>query len=214
MVQITHSKENLEKITSILEAAQKRFGLYGLEKTTMSEIASDINMSKGSIYYYFPDKEQLYKAVIEKEHDEFLQKVKERIDKMSDPAEMLKEYVKINLQFFRIFLNLSRTKLNEIKGLNPLMKEIVTSQRTKETTILINIFKKGNENGYFGIQNPEDIAILFLDLLRGLRRMIVGKKEVFYLEKEEYDEMTKKVFLFTEIFINGLMFKLLKINSD
>jgi AcrR family transcriptional regulator len=210
MVLITHSNENPEKITSILEAAQKRFGLFGLEKTTMSEIASDINMSKGSIYYYFPDKEQLYKTVIEKEHDEFLQKVNERIIELSDPSEMLKEFVKVNLQFFRIFLNLSRIRLSEIKGLNPIMKEIITSQTTKEKTILINIFKHGNESGYFKIQDHEEIASLFLDLLRGLRRMTVGKKDVFYLEMEEYDELVKKVNLFTEIFINGLKIKLKK----
>jgi len=204
MVQITHNKENFEKISSILDAAQKRFGLYGLEKTTMNEIASDINMSKGSIYYYFPDKEQLYKTIIEKEHDEFLLKVHEHINSITDPSLMLREYVKVNLQFFRIFLNLSRVRLNEIKGLNPFMKEIITTQRTKEKAILINIFEKGNERGYFKILNLEEISDLFLDLLRGLRRMIVGKKEVFYLEEEEYNEMVRKVNLFTEIFINGL----------
>ena len=204
MVQITHNKENTEKISSILDAAQKRFGLYGLEKTTMSEIASDINMSKGSIYYYFPDKEQLYKSIIEKEHDEFLLKVHEHINIIKDPSLMLREYVKVNLQFFRIFLNLSRVRLNEIKGLTPFMKDIITNQRTKEKAILINIFEKGNESGYFKIMNLEEISDLFLDLLRGLRRMIVGKKEVFYLEEEEYNEMVRKVNLFTEIFINGL----------
>jgi AcrR family transcriptional regulator len=204
MVQITHNKENIEKISSILDAAQKRFGLYGLEKTTMNEIASDINMSKGSIYYYFPDKEQLYKTIIEKEHDEFLLKVHEHINIITDPSLMLREYVKVNLQFFRIFLNLSRVRLNELKGLNPFMKEIITNQRTKEKAILINIFKRGNESGYFKILNLEEISDLFLDLLRGLRRMIVGKKEVFYLEEEEYNEMVRKVNLFTEIFISGL----------
>lgn len=204
MVHITHCGENIEKITDILKAAQKRFGLYGLEKTTMNEIAADLNMSKGSIYYYFPDKEQLYKAVVEKEHNEFLQSVKGRIIEMDDPANILREYVKINLEFFRTLLTLSRTRMNEMTGLSPFMKEIVIDQRAKEETLLIDIFKKGSEMGSFMIQNHEEVAILFLDLMRGLRKMIIGKKEIFYLEKEEYDILVKKVKLFTEIFINGL----------
>jgi AcrR family transcriptional regulator len=43
------------KVTSIIEAARKRFSHYGLTKTTMNEIAADIGMSKASLYYYFPD---------------------------------------------------------------------------------------------------------------------------------------------------------------
>ncbi len=204
MVHITHCGENIEKIGDILDAAQKRFGLYGLEKTTMSEIAADLNMSKGSIYYYFPDKEKLYKAVVEKEHTEFLENVKERINELDEPVEMLKEYLRISQEFFRSFLNLSRTRMNEIVGLSPFMKEIVTEQRTKEKVVLIEIFKKGSEMGRFYLQNHEDVAILFLDLIRGLRRMIIGKKEIFYLENEEYEILQTKMNLFADIFLRGL----------
>ena len=59
------------KTDLIIEAAQKRFGLYGVEKTSMREIANDLKLSKASLYYYFPDKESLYKAVVEKEQKEF-----------------------------------------------------------------------------------------------------------------------------------------------
>jgi AcrR family transcriptional regulator len=204
MVHITHCGENIEKIGDILDAAQKRFGLYGLEKTTMSEIAADLNMSKGSIYYYFPDKEKLYKAVVEKEHTEFLENVKERIHELDEPAEMLKEYLRISQEFFRSFLNLSRTRMNEIVGLSPFMKEIVTEQRTKEKVVLIEIFKKGSEMSRFYLQNHEDVAILFLDLIRGLRRMIIGKKEIFYLENKEYEVLQTKMNLFADIFLRGL----------
>ena len=79
MVQIIHRGDNLEKTNEILAAAQKRFGMYGLDKTSVSEIAADLNMSKGSIYYYFPDKDSLYMAVVEKEHTEFLETVEESI---------------------------------------------------------------------------------------------------------------------------------------
>ena len=64
----------------ILDAAQKRFGLYGIEKTSMREIADDLNLSKASLYYYFPDKESLYRAVVEKEQSEFLDRIAERMN--------------------------------------------------------------------------------------------------------------------------------------
>ena len=73
----------------IIEASQRRFGLYGIEKTSMREIADDLKLSKASLYYYFPDKESLYKAVVEKEQDEFIAKISERILSIQEPEQLL-----------------------------------------------------------------------------------------------------------------------------
>ena len=53
-------KEKTDKRELIIETAQKRFGLYGIEKTSMREIANDLNMTKGSLYYYFSGKRKIY----------------------------------------------------------------------------------------------------------------------------------------------------------
>jgi TetR/AcrR family transcriptional regulator len=50
----------------IIEAAEKRFMHFGVDKTTMNEIADDLSISKASLYYYFPDKLNLYGAVLHK----------------------------------------------------------------------------------------------------------------------------------------------------
>jgi TetR/AcrR family transcriptional repressor of mexJK operon len=44
-------KSHENKAAVIVETAQRRFAIYGIEKTTMREIAGDLNMSKGSLYY-------------------------------------------------------------------------------------------------------------------------------------------------------------------
>src|ERR1035437_7629654 len=90
-----------EKVQMIIEVAQKRFGLYGLEKTSMREIADDLNLSKASLYYYFPDKENLYKAVVEKEQIEFIAKISKRIFSIQEPEHLLLEYAKAPLSYFR-----------------------------------------------------------------------------------------------------------------
>ena len=108
MVLITHTGHNLEMLDSILGTAQKRFGQYGMAKTTMQEIADDMGISKASIYYYFPDKQQLYMAVIEREHEEFLDMVAETLKALKDPAEMLVQYSSMRLKHIGSMLNLSR----------------------------------------------------------------------------------------------------------
>ena len=66
--------ENLsgEKTQNILSAARRRFAHYGFSKVTMDEIAGDVEMGKASLYYYFPTKEDLFKAVVIQEQNEFV----------------------------------------------------------------------------------------------------------------------------------------------
>src|ERR1035437_8317460 len=99
-------KGNKEQL--IIEVAQKRFGLYGIEKTAMREIADDIKLSKASLYYYFPDKESLYKAVVEKEQNEFLARITEKMLNLQSSDQLLREYAVARLLYFRSLLNISR----------------------------------------------------------------------------------------------------------
>src|ERR1700733_14021802 len=69
---ITANDQQDVKKEKILEAAHHRFLHFGYSKTTMNEIAGDLSMSKALLYYYFPDKSQLYVAVMRKVAGEYL----------------------------------------------------------------------------------------------------------------------------------------------
>src|SRR5665647_1398086 len=111
-----------KKLQIIIEASQKRFGVFGVEKTSMREIADDIKLSKASLYYYFPDKESLYKSVVEKEQSEFINNVSKRILSINEPEQLLREYAKARLSYFRTLLNLSRLRLEVYSDLKPVLR--------------------------------------------------------------------------------------------
>lgn len=50
---------------ALLDAAVRQFAQHGYDKTSMRDIAAVAGMLAGSIYYYFPTKEQLFLAVHE-----------------------------------------------------------------------------------------------------------------------------------------------------
>jgi AcrR family transcriptional regulator len=196
-----------EKINDIISAAQIRFGLYGIEKTSMQEISSDLNMSKGSLYYYFPDKEHLYKAVVEKEQSEFISILNEKINQIDDPVLLLEEYVKTRLVYFRSLMNLSRLRLESYSEIRPLISDVLIKFRKNEKEIIMNIFRDGNEKKIFKIEDIDETASLFLDLLRGLRVTMINKMKLLYIGQEEYDMIMKKTISFTNIFIKGLKYR-------
>jgi len=195
------------KVQIIIETAQKRFGLFGIEKTSMQDIADDLKLSKASLYYYFPDKESLYKAVIEKEQNEFIKEITEKVLSINEPDSLLREYVTTRLSYFRTLLNLSRLRLEAYSDLKPVFRETMIQFKEKEKGIILKIFNDGINKEVFFIQDVDKTASLFLDLLKGLRISVVNDKKTLFIEDEEYDKLLYNTVAFTDIFIKGLSIK-------
>ena len=198
--------EKTDKIQMIIEASQRRFGMYGIEKTSMREIADDLKLSKASLYYYFPDKETLYKAVVEKEQTEFILKISERISSIYEPEGLLLEYANSRLSYFRTLLNLSRLRLDIYSNLRPSFRETILRFKEKEKEIIKRIFEKGISSGVFFISDTDQTASLFLDLLKGLRITVVNEKKTLFIDQDEYDLILEKTIAFTNLFIRGIKF--------
>ena len=70
-----YSKTNLVNLNTmkddtknkILEVAEKLFSRFGFHKTSMDEIAKIARKAKGSLYYHFASKEDLFREVVAKE---------------------------------------------------------------------------------------------------------------------------------------------------
>jgi AcrR family transcriptional regulator len=199
--------DNPEKINLIIESAQKRFGVFGLMKTTMREIAGDLNMSKGLLYYYFPDKEHLYKSVVEKEQQEFLEMLNNRIKEDSDPEANLREYVNLRMSYFRSLLNLSRLSFDASKELKSIMGDVWINFRNNEVEIIKKVILKGIKKGLFNVDKIDDTSALFVDVLKGLRNMEINKKRIFIIDDSEYEDLSRKSNDFVDIFINGLKYR-------
>ena len=205
----TEEKYKEDKPEIILNAAQKRFSIYGVEKTSMREIADDVNMSKASLYYYFPDKESLYLKVIEKEQSEFLKSIMEDIRVISDPVECLRKYAIKRLSYFRTLLNLGRLKVVEIYGLKPVLASTLNRFSEEERKLVARILDSGRQSGQFVIQDIHKTAVLFLDLLKGLRSGFMANREITVINDSEYGVLCDKVADITDIFIKGLMYNAL-----
>jgi AcrR family transcriptional regulator len=195
------------RVETIINAAQKRFGIYGVEKTTMREIADDLQISKAALYYYFPDKEDLYSFVVRKEQAEFLDIIEEDLRTSPDPGLNLRKYALTRLSYFRKLLNLSRIRLASLSGLKPRIATIMIDFREKEKEHIRKLLDEGKKSGQFDIDDTEKTATLFLDLLRGLRSAFLAEKDILVIDEAEFQKLSEKVKDITDIFINGLICK-------
>src|SRR5437868_12594802 len=126
------------KRDKILEASYQRFLHYGYSKTTMNEIAGDLSMSKALLYYYFPDKSELYMAVMRKIAGDYLKQLEDKFGHFTDLREAFlfqvnthHEFIVSNYNFFDYF------RLNE-QNLPDTIWETVGHIREAEVKLLAN----------------------------------------------------------------------------
>jgi AcrR family transcriptional regulator len=202
---ITVTDQQDIKKEKILEAAHHRFLHYGYSKTTMNEIAGDLSMSKALLYYYFPDKSQLYVAVMRKVANEYLNILKSKVNTFTDLKEAFvfqintqHEFIVKNYNFFDFF------RLNE-QNLPDMIWEIVGLVHQSEIDLLVGSIKSEVEKGRLKpVSNPNEIVSLLLDALHGVRVSSVSSKKTMFHHKDHLDEIRTKRLLLTDIFIKGL----------
>src|SRR5258708_12046202 len=59
--------EDSAKRRQIVQGARSIFMAHGFDAASMGEIAKAAGVSKGTLYVYFKDKDELFKAIVEKE---------------------------------------------------------------------------------------------------------------------------------------------------
>jgi AcrR family transcriptional regulator len=193
------------KREKILDAAYERFLHYGYSKTTMNEIAGDISMSKALLYYYFPDKSELYIAVMRKLANDYIETLEKHLfnglqEIFTFQVNTHHDFMVKNYNFFDYF------RLNE-QNLPDAIWEIVAQVKEAETRLLTNAIKTEAQNGHIRpVGNPEEIVELMLDALHGVRVGALIHKKTAFPRKEHLEEIHTKRLLLADIFIKGLKY--------
>ncbi|MFY9114184.1 MAG: TetR/AcrR family transcriptional regulator [Dethiobacteria bacterium] len=103
-----------KKLQEILKVSLKYFARYGYKKTTMEDIARELEMTKGALYLYVKNKQDLYEKTIAENLIGWQSRVKEAVDKESNPI------AKFVVLSFKAFQYLSENKdLRQVLVNNP-----------------------------------------------------------------------------------------------
>ncbi|GIT87257.1 TetR family transcriptional regulator [Roseobacter sp. OBYS 0001] len=96
-----------------MTAGLKVFSQYGFRGSTLDQIAAEAGLSKPNILYYFASKDAIYRALLTRLLDEWLQPIYE-IDASGDPVEELLSYARRKLEMSRDYPRESRLFANEV----------------------------------------------------------------------------------------------------
>ena len=158
--------------SEFLEAASRLFQQYGMQKTTMEDIAKALGKGKSTLYYYFANKDEVFQAVVLKEIDEVFKAVHKKVSDAKTAKEKLAAYAANNINEIKGKTILYKLVCGELKGnLSKLMFQLREQFDIKDIVILKEILNFGIISGEFSSIKIEDINILahlIVSALRGI----------------------------------------------
>ena len=197
---LAHEKEKL-----ILDAAENRFARFGFSKVTMDEIAQDIGLAKASLYYYYPTKENIFRAVIARKQDKFLENTKGILQHPDPAREKLKAYVRQRIALGNQLLNFSSLNSTFWQESKPGFKDLFVAFSRQEMNIITTIVSEGKQNDEFEVASPEKTAELILHVLQGLRLRFFQATQAHGETHEQIEDFEKQVELLIDTLLQGIM---------
>ncbi|WP_400166649.1 TetR/AcrR family transcriptional regulator [Fidelibacter multiformis] len=182
----------------IINVANRLFSRFGFHKTSMDEIAKIARKAKGSIYYHFASKEDLFREVIIKE----MNNLKNQLTKIFTNPE-LSAYEKLNKYFIK-----RMEVLNNAANYHETLKadffehfHFVDDLRTDldrwEKENIMKIINQGINSGEFVLDIKTDVvADIFLMVLKGL--------EIPFFLQNKYEEYSPHFEGLIQIFNKGV----------
>ncbi len=198
-------KENRRQ--QILDAARKVFSQKGFSNATMEEIASEAELSPGTLYLYFKNKEELY-ASLSLMILQFLSTSVDRInnEKNLGPQDRLNLLIEAMFEVYDFdhILIVSLLHLQSSETLDKLSQGLMaelTELSYKSTRAVTKIFKAGIQEGVFIDYHPVALADIFWSLFSGIVLCESSKK---YFDKDK-DHLKNTLKIAFEIFSRGII---------
>lgn len=136
---------------SIFNSAIKVFSESGYDGATMDEIAANAGVAKGTLYYHFNSKEEIFKYIITEGMTLIKEKMEEEASKAEDSLTKIKIICKVQLNlvyesrdFFKVIMSqLWGKEIRQIQLRDYIESYIVTIQKYLENAIAEGAIKNG-----------------------------------------------------------------------
>jgi len=188
-IQERKQRERERRRQQIIVAAKRVFSEKGYSKATMEDIAREAELSPGTLYLYFKNKDELYASLSLR----ILQYLNIRLEdvKKEKDIEPRRKIAAIKEALFDVYqfdpmilINMFHLQSSEtLKNLSSPLLENITELSRNSLTILAEIFKDDTGQEIFANHHPTAIADIVWSLFTGVvlweesKRMIDNEKD-------------------------------------
>jgi len=155
----------------ILRAAMGLFRTYGLDKTTMEDIAEAAGKGKSTLYYYFKTKEDVFYAVASKERESAFREIEKAVNACKNASERMRVLFSIRRKIISTKAKLYPLIFKETTKHLEFFGKMRRENNMEEINLLTRILEEGVTSGEFGAIKKDDcgaIAVTAISALHGM----------------------------------------------
>lgn len=178
-----------DKQKSIYLAAAKLFAQNGFEGTSMDDIAKKANVAKGTIFYHFKNKEELFSALIEEGVGILSSDIEKIYKKSGDVKDKISQIIDYHFIFFKKHRDLCLIILGQIGNFQKQWNASMDLIREKYLTSMEKIIKQAKDDGVISKDlETEGLVVILFSLLA-----VSGVDWAIFHEKIPQQKMTSTI---------------------
>jgi TetR/AcrR family transcriptional regulator, biofilm operon repressor len=167
----------------IKNAAIQCFIKYGLEKTTLDDIAKLMGLNKATFYYYYKNKEEIFLEVAIHEGAEFLKQLQQKTLALKGYEKRVLFYLIERIRYYRDVLTVNKVSAATLINILPKFFEMYKTVKLEELQFIAAQLKEGIRMDELQ-KNPVDkLALALLNLSDSMKHKAeqdaVVEKKVF-----------------------------------
>jgi AcrR family transcriptional regulator len=191
----TTSKGRMEEVYA---KAAMLFKENGYLNTSVNQIAQELGIQKGSLYYYITDKETLLFDILDRTMDNMLDLVGNLPSHDLSPDEKLKHVIRAHIVNAVKYLNEFSALLHDTKYLPPDQRKIILLKRKQYEKIFVQIIEEGISKKIFVNYDTKMVAYMILGSCNWLYQWFSPKGSMSSRKIAE---------IFFNVFLEGLLAK-------
>lgn len=141
----------------IFETSMKLFAKKGYDATSIEEITATVGVAKGTLYYHFSSKEEIFNFLVEEGMKLLKNSIDIKLSKLDSAIDQLRAIILIQIKVITKYEDFMTIVLSQIWGYEP--RNMLCKNKVIEYIKTIeNIVAKGMEQGEIIEGDPEIIA--------------------------------------------------------
>jgi AcrR family transcriptional regulator len=193
-----------DKRRKILAAASECLARFGYDKTTMEDIAGRIGLNKTSLYYYYPNKESIFIAVILQEAKRFLAALQDKASKTHGCRNQILTYLSERLRYYQHVVNLHNLSVETLHRIQPSFKALYQDVQEREIDFIGQLLQGGMDRGEIKGVDTQKLGRIILAVTDAIKQSTCNAPAHAMPEAIDYTAVEKDVVYAVTLILDGL----------
>ncbi len=186
-----------DKRRTILESARALFLRFGKRKTSVDQIARTAGIGKGTIYTYFPSKDDIWGELLQSEADKLIRAIEGAVDNARSYRDKLTAYALTRFNYIQRELDVLNLDERILEEFYPEVEEIREIFLGREQKLIARLLSEGVATGEFRPVDTELLAFTIIAVMRGLEIPWIWQRQLVGVEERMHTLL--------DVFYNGLL---------